>query len=76
MNQWRGSWLFRVSWFVRLLGAKGSQALPVISTVEAQLSLYDPNTAKESRSTRNWNPEPRSEITLMLQYSVSHKRAP
>ncbi len=37
--------LGQVSWSVCLLAAKGSQAMPVLSTVEAQLSLH--NVAKE-----------------------------
>ncbi len=39
--------LFRVSWFVRLLAAKGSQAMPELSTVQAQFSLNNHNIAKE-----------------------------
>ncbi len=54
MSLWRGSWylwLFRVSWFVRLLGAKESQAMPVLLTVEAQLSLHKHKRAPEARET-------------------------
>ncbi len=36
-------WLFQVSCFVRLLAAKGSQAMQVLSTAEAQLSLHKHN---------------------------------
>ncbi len=35
--------MFQVSWFVCLLAAKGSKTMPVLSTVEAQLSLHKRN---------------------------------
>ncbi len=47
---------FRVSWFVRLLAAKGSQAKhlkPALSAVEAQLSLLNHNIAKEPQKHGN-----------------------
>ncbi len=49
-----GSWhvrSFRVSWFVRLLAAKGSKT---ISTVEAQLSLRKRNIAKAAPEAWEW----------------------
>ncbi len=49
-SQWR---LFGVSWFVCLLGAKGSQTLPVLWTVEAQFYLHKHNIAKESQKHGN-----------------------
>ncbi len=36
----RYAWLFQVSWFVRLHAEKGRKAMPILSTVEAQLSLH------------------------------------
>ncbi len=38
-SQWR-QLAWHVCWFVRLLAAKGSKTMPVLSTVEAQLSLH------------------------------------
>ncbi len=46
-------WLVWVSWFVRLLTAKGSQAMLVLSTVEAQLSVRKPTIAKEPQMHGN-----------------------
>ncbi len=40
-----------VSWFVRLLGVKESQAMPVPLTVEAQLFLHKRKRAPEARET-------------------------
>ncbi len=40
------TWLLQVSWFVRLLAAKESKTMAVLSTVEAQLSLHKHNVAK------------------------------
>ncbi len=56
--QWRGSWhvwLVRVwvSWFVRLLPAIASQTMPVLSTVEAQLSLHEHDIAKDTQKHAN-----------------------
>ncbi len=48
------TWLFRVSWFVPLLAAKGSKTLSVLSTVEAQLSLHKYNVVKAAQETREW----------------------
>ncbi len=42
----RHVWLLRVSWIVCLPAAKGSKTMPVLSTVEAQLSLHKRNIAK------------------------------
>ncbi len=47
-------WLFQVSWFVCLPAAKGSKMMPVLSTVEAQLSLHKRNIAKAAPETREW----------------------
>ncbi len=81
MSLWRGSWylwLFRVSWFVRLLGAKESQAMPVPLTVEAQLFLHKRKRAPEARETGGQlqtYPKLRSEIAMVMQYSVFHMQA-
>ncbi len=51
-----GSWhvcLFRVSWFVYLLTAKGSKTMPVPSTVEAHLSLHQRDIAKAPQKHGN-----------------------
>ncbi len=60
---------------------KRQQTMPVLSTVEAQLSLHKRNIAKAAPEAREWQEtggltmnKPRSEIALVLQYSVSHKR--
>ncbi len=53
--------------------------MPILLTVEAQLSLHKPNIAKAAPEARNGKKlaantsNRRSEITLVLQYSVSHK---
>ncbi len=47
-------WLYRVSWFVRLLAAKGSITLPVLSTVEAQLLVHERNFAKAAPEAQEW----------------------
>ncbi len=54
-----GSWhacLFRVPcrWFVRLLAAQGSKTMPVLSTVEAQLSLHKRNITKAAPEAWKW----------------------
>ncbi len=41
-------------WFVYLLAAKGSKTMPVLSTVEAQLSLHKRNIAKAVPEARDW----------------------
>ncbi len=47
-------WLFRVSWFVRLLTAKGSKTVPVLSIVEAQLSIHKRNIMKSTPEAQEW----------------------
>ncbi len=42
-------WLFRAS---HLLSAKGTKTMPVLSTVEAQLSLHKRNIAKAAPKAR------------------------
>ncbi len=42
-------WLVWISWFARLLAAKGSQAMPVLSTVEVQLLLHKHKSRKSPR---------------------------
>ncbi len=55
-------WLFRVSRFVCLLAAKGRQAMLVLSTVGAQLSLNEHEVSqKYGKASVTTNPEPRSE---------------
>ncbi len=44
-------WLFH---FVRLLAAKGSETMPVLTTVEAQLSLHKRNIAKAAPEAPEW----------------------
>ncbi len=45
-------WL-ELAGFVRLLAAKGSKAMPVLLTVQAQLSLHNHNIAKEPEKQGN-----------------------
>ncbi len=82
-----GSCHIWVSWLVCLPAAKESKTMSVLSTVEAQLSLHSAISRKQEmksspRSTgmvRNrWltTNKARSEITLVLQYSMFCKRAP
>ncbi len=44
----------RVSWFVCLLDAKGSKMMPVLLTVEAQLSLHKCNIVKTAPEALEW----------------------
>ncbi len=39
---------YTCSWFVRLLAAKRTKTMPVLSTVEAKLSLHKRNIVKEA----------------------------
>ncbi len=41
-------------WFVYLLAAKGSETMPILSTVEAQLSLHKCNIATAAPEAREW----------------------
>ncbi len=74
---------FELELFVHLLGAKGSQVMPVLSTVEIQLSLHEHNITKESQKHGNAkkpsdNYELRAEVRIALvlhQGSVSHMQA-
>ncbi len=76
--------LFRVSWFVRLLAAKGSKTMSVLSTVEAQLSVHKRNNISRKQPQKHENGKKpaesydsgKSEIALVLRYSLSYKRAP
>ncbi len=47
-------WLFWVSWFVCLPTATGTKTMPVLSTVETQLSLHKHNIAKAAPETQEW----------------------
>ncbi len=42
----------RVNEFVRLLAAKGSQTMPVLSTLEAQLSLHEHYISQKHRNAK------------------------
>ncbi len=71
-------WLFRVSWFVCLSATEGSKRMLVLSTVEAQLLSHKRNITKAAPEAREWQEtgslttnKPRSEIALVLEYSVS-----
>ncbi len=46
-------WFDRVSWFVRLLAAEGSQTMPALSKVEVQLSLHKHDIAKDTQKHGN-----------------------
>ncbi len=62
--------------FVCLLAAKGSQAMLVVLSVEALLSLHEHNISGMPRNRRlTTNPEPRSETADVYStlYSVSSK---
>ncbi len=48
------TYMYGVSWFVRLLAATESQAMSVLSTVEAQLSLYKRSVAKAAPEEQEW----------------------
>ncbi len=84
--QWRTvvTWFVRVSWLVCHLTAKGRQAMPVLPTDgRGTVLVTKPQYRNSKRNTgfhRNRQPitvnQPRSEIALLLQYSVSHKWAP
>ncbi len=76
-------WLFRVSWFVRLLAAKRKQndASTIDSrgtalVTQAQYHESSPRSTGMARNRRLTTNKPRSAIALVLQYSVSYKRAP
>ncbi len=79
------AWLFRVSWFVRLLAAKRKQndastidnrGTPLVT--QAQCRKSSPRSTGMTRNRRLTTNKPRSEIALVLQYSVSYmyKQAP
>ncbi len=92
MDQWRSSWHtwpVRLSWFVRLIAAKGSQVMTVVSKVhvEAQLSLHNHNIAKEPQNHRSYvhvvprnrwltTNQPRSVIAMCVTLLCVHKQAP
>ncbi len=68
-------WLFRVSWFIRFLAVKGSQAMLVLSTVEAQLSLHKHNISQKHRKAKkpvaNYEPANVRNCWCYIQYSVA-----
>ncbi len=69
---------FELAIFTYILAAKGSQAMPVLSTVEAQLSLHKHKIVKEPQN--HGNAKKTVELAkirnyvywYVLQYSVSH----
>ncbi len=75
-------WLFRVSWlFASSLQRKQNTASTIDSRgtaliTRAQYDESSPRSTEMARNQRLTTNKPRSEIALVLQYSVSCKRAP